>query len=163
MVAAGSGSGYRSGGAPVNCRASHPVDRVSAWVDPGGANAFVGATGPQGAHMDQERLWPGDDFTCTIPILAPQQTGNYEEYFAPVAEGKAWMFNNGSARRTAREKRSAHGGLLGRAGRTDVIAGAPRLRRELHRDDVAVAHRVVAAFEPQRPAVAGARVAAGVE
>src|SRR4051794_27514690 len=37
---------------------------------------------------------------------------------------------------------------------------ARALRRELHGHDVAVAHRVVAPLEPQRAALAGARVAA---
>src|SRR4051812_37302073 len=40
---------------------------------------------------------------------------------------------------------------------------AATLRRELHRDDIAVGHRVLPPLQPQRPALAGAGVAAGVD
>jgi hypothetical protein len=73
---------FNTGTNPTNCRPSNPRDRQSRWVT-------------QATPIDQNRVAPGDGFTCTIPIKAPTQYGTYDEYFSPVTEGKAWMFDNG--------------------------------------------------------------------
>jgi hypothetical protein len=73
---------FNSGTNPTNCRPSNPMDRKSAWVS-------------TATPIDQTRVGPGEKFTCTITVTAPSQVGKYNEYFAPVAEGKAWMFDDG--------------------------------------------------------------------
>jgi hypothetical protein len=72
---------YNKGTNPTNCRPSKPRDRHSLWVD-------------TATPIDQNRVGPGEKFTCTIPIKAPAQVGVYNEYFAPVTENKAWMFED---------------------------------------------------------------------
>jgi hypothetical protein len=86
---------YRAGANPTDCRASNQIDRVSSWIDASGTDVVLGKDGPQGVPIDQAKVAPGEQFTCTIPIRAPEKAGTYKEYFAPVTEGKAWMFNNG--------------------------------------------------------------------
>ena len=82
---------YKTGATKTDCRGSNPTDRHSKWVDTSAPNAI----GDQGFPIDQARVGPGQTFTCTIAIKAPSQYGVYHEYFAPVAENKGWMFNNG--------------------------------------------------------------------
>jgi surface antigen len=87
---------HRDGDNPTRCRGSNPVDRNSTWIDPSGANVVLNGSGqPQGVKIDQEQVGPGETFTCTIPLRAPTQAGKFQEYFSPVTEGKAWLFNNG--------------------------------------------------------------------
>jgi hypothetical protein len=87
---------YDSGSHQVDCRGTHPLDRASAWIDPAGANVVSSGGQPQGVTMDQTKVDPGHQFTCTIPLKAPAAHGlQSNEYFSPVAENETWIFNNG--------------------------------------------------------------------
>ena len=83
----------RGGPYPTHCRVSQPRDGSSNWIDPAAANDVLGPDGkPRGVTIDQASVLPGDLFTCTFHLVAPNAAfGVYPQYFSPVTEDKAWM------------------------------------------------------------------------
>ncbi len=80
---------FRGGSHPVSFRGIAPQDRQSGFINPDDPNAV----GIQGAHLDADRVDPGEQFTVTLPVKVANwvRSGDYKEYFRLVAEGTTWF------------------------------------------------------------------------
>lgn len=65
---------------------SRPIDRASQFYDSGN---WLSNTRP--AQMVETSVAPGSIGTFDFSMKAPATTGTYNEYFNPVAEGRAWL------------------------------------------------------------------------
>jgi hypothetical protein len=74
-----------SGPYPINVGMTHPLDRLSLFMDAG----WLGQNRP--ARLIESSVAPGQTGTFEFWMKAPAQTGTYREYFSILAEGAAWM------------------------------------------------------------------------
>ncbi len=81
---------YRDGANPVHLRGIRPDNRRSGFLDT--SSPLVVGSG-QGVKMDQASVAPGGQFSFTLPVKVADwvPSGDYREYFRPVAEGKDWF------------------------------------------------------------------------
>jgi hypothetical protein len=77
---------YRDGAIPVRIGATNPMDRSSAFFTPGDWISPSRLT-----NLDQARTDPGQVGRFTWIVTAPQQVGEYTEFFGPLAESQVWM------------------------------------------------------------------------
>ena len=77
---------YRDGAIPVRIGATNPMDRSSVFFTPGDWISPSRLT-----NIDQATTDPGQVGRFTWIVTAPQQLGEYSEYFGPLAESVTWM------------------------------------------------------------------------
>ena len=82
----GTKSWFPTGAVPVRLGASNPNDRTSPFFNPADWAAPNRPTA-----LDQAEVPPGKIGTFSWVLKAPEKTGSYREYYAPVAEGVTWM------------------------------------------------------------------------
>jgi hypothetical protein len=77
---------WKNGGPnPVNVGMTHPLDRLSLFMDVG----WLGQNRP--ARLVESQVNPGETGTFEFWMKAPAQSGVFREYFSLVAEGAAWL------------------------------------------------------------------------
>ncbi|HSX00436.1 MAG TPA: hypothetical protein VLH38_05360 [Patescibacteria group bacterium] len=85
----GSSTWTNSGSNPVLFATSNPGNRMSGFCDPSWMNCS------RAAALIDSSVAPGEVGTFEFSIKTPTSYGTYNEYFDPVAEGKAWMSDIG--------------------------------------------------------------------
>lgn len=80
---------YNTGNYPIHLGTSAPLDRSSSFY----SGSWLSTNRP--ATLSEASVSPGQIGTFTFEIKAPSQTGQYNEYFRPVAENLTWMEDNG--------------------------------------------------------------------
>lgn len=74
---------------PIKAGTSSPFDRSSAFCD----GSWFGCNRP--AFMKEASVAPGQTGTFEFWMTAPSSPGTYDEHFDVLAEGAAWMNDNG--------------------------------------------------------------------
>jgi hypothetical protein len=87
----GSKTWYNSGTNPIRLGTNNPIDRNSAFYNP---TDWISANRP--TTMDENEVKPGEIATFTFIVRAPLATGEFNEYFRPVVEGKTWLEDKGT-------------------------------------------------------------------
>ncbi|HKX73399.1 MAG TPA: hypothetical protein VJM32_05265 [Candidatus Saccharimonadales bacterium] len=78
-----------SGSNPVNLGTFSPQDRASPFCD---ASWIGGAPGcNRVTTMRESQVKPGQDASFEFYVTTPETPGSYNEIYAPVSEGAAWM------------------------------------------------------------------------
>ncbi len=85
----GNATWYNSGNNAIHLGTSNQLDRSSSFS----TGSWLAANRP--ATLSEASVAPGQIGTFTFEIKAPSQTGQYTEYFRPVAENLTWMEDNG--------------------------------------------------------------------
>jgi hypothetical protein len=86
MTNIGDQSWFRGGAIPVRLGTTTPMDRSSPFYTPGDWISAGRMT-----DLDQVQVDPGQVGRFTWIATAPQQVGDYTEYYGPLAEGVTWM------------------------------------------------------------------------
>lgn len=78
---------FKKGNNPISLGASRPIDRMVSFHT-GGANGW---TSDNRIAMTKDIVYPGQEASFIFDIKAPEESGIYREFFAPLAEYKKWM------------------------------------------------------------------------
>jgi hypothetical protein len=80
---------YKQGSAPMRIGTDNPRDRVSGFCD----STWISCSRP--AAMQEDSVAPGQTATFDFWMQAPTQAGSFDEHFNLVADGYAWLNDNG--------------------------------------------------------------------
>jgi hypothetical protein len=90
-VNAGTEIWYRDGVNPIVLGTYGPYNRKSEYCDV--LWLSISQTCNRAARTDEAQVNPGETFHFSFYIHAPNQGGEFREYFQPLLEGRAWMTN----------------------------------------------------------------------
>lgn len=107
---------------PVRLGTTHARDRESIFYNPGDSR-FLNA---HRISMQELRVNPGETATFVFASKAPNTNDIFREYFAPIAEGTAWMDNRATAHidifvGEITQEQESKAVYLGMSGQTDAL------------------------------------------